>query len=334
VPEYLSSFTSGFEPLIAEALPALLPGVKNARITEGLAAYSYGGAVNAVHSAGIFNNTFIALARLPGMDFHSMIKAIVKGHAIDVKHYVKPQSRYRVRFQQNGRFVQVPAASLALAESVAAQRTRLAIDRARPDIEFWYIRRADGSGYYALLTQMRARTEKASQPGELKPELARLLCLLAGVKGGCTVLDPFAGYGSIAGQAATLNGNARVYACDIDQGMADHLKRRFRHMGARIDIRRADARSLGFIGDGIIDHIITDPPWAEYDRSINEVEALYRASLQECSRVLKPGGVLTLVTSKKAEAERAAHAAGFILNKKLDILVSGKKAGAYKFINP
>jgi len=146
-------------------------------------------------------------------------------------------------------------------------------------------------------------------------------------------LDPFAGYGSIVEQAAALNGSARVFACDIDQKMVEYTRRRSRHMGARADIRRADARSLGFICDGSIDHIITDPPWAEYDKAISDVEALYRACFSECARVLKSNGALTLVTSKKAEAERATRAAGFMLDKKLDILVNGKKAGVFKFIN-
>jgi 23S rRNA G2445 N2-methylase RlmL len=263
-----------------------------------------------------------------------MIKAAEKKTDVNFMRYIKHGLKFRVRFQQNGRFIQVPASDLITAESIVVSKTELALDRACSAVEFWYIKRVDGSGIYALLNHKRANADRRLQPGELRPELARLICLFGGVKRGDAVLDPFAGYGSIVEQAAALNGNARVFACDFDQRMVDYIRRRTRYLNARADIRRADARSLGFIRDGSIDYIITDPPWAEYDKEIGDVETLYRACFEECSRVLRTSGAFTLITSKKAEAERAARAAGFILNKKQNILVNGKKAEVYKFINP
>ena len=333
MPEYISSFISGFEPFIAETLHALLPGVNDIRVSGGLVSYNYSGVYGNIHAAGIFNNTFIVLARFFDIGFSTMIQAIVKKTNVSYKRYIKPGCKFRVRFQQNGRFVHVPESDLAISEGIVTYKTGLAVDRARPDVEFWYIIRADGSGIYAMLTVEYASMGRRLQPGELRPELARLICLFSGMKKGDVVLDPFAGYGSIVEQAAALNGNARVFACDIDQRMVEYTIRRSRHLGARADIQRADARSLGFICDGSIDHIITDPPWAEYDKAIGDVEALYRASFTECARVLKSSGALTLVTSKKAEAESAARATGFMLDKKLDILVNGKKAGVYRFIS-
>jgi len=333
MPEYISSFTSGFEPLIAEAFPVLLPGAEDIQVSGGLVSYNYSGVYGNIHAAGIFNNTFIILARFSGIGFSAMIRAVARKTDANIKRYVKPGWMFRVRFQQNGRFVHVPDIDLTIAEGIIAKKTGLVVDRARPDVEFWYIMRADGSGIYAMLTPERANEGRRLHPGELKPELARLICLFSGVKRGDAVLDPFAGYGSIIEQAAALNGNARIFACDIDQRMVDHTRRRSRHIGARADIRRADARSLGFISDGSIDHIITDPPWGVYDKAIGDVETLYRACFKEFARVLSSGGALTLVTSKKAEAERTARAAGFMPDKKLDILVNGKKAGIYRFIS-
>ena len=328
MPEYLSTFPAGFEPLVKQALPALLRGVRKAQVKGGVALYQYDGDFRNPGKVGLFSNTFAVLAPLNGQNFHAMVRSVA-GRRISIdRRFIRPDARFRVRFWQNGRFAKVDARDMATAEQAAARASRMSVDRKGADAEFWYIRRADGTGYYALLIEQRKEGSPA-RPGELKPELAWGIGLFAVVKPGARVLDPFAGYGAIPEQLLALYPNILLVASDIDASIVKALKQRFKTRLDASAIQVADARSLKHLADGSIDHIVTDPPWGLYDSSMGDPGAFYRAFLAEFARVLAPNGRLTLLTAAKDIALAAAKEAGFAVEAYLDLLVNGKKAGLY-----
>ena len=154
---------------------------------------------------------------------------------------------------------------------------------------------------------MLSRPKVHGEKGALHPELAYGMALLAQIRPGETVLDPFAGSGAV-GEAVKHFG-AKPLLSDI---------------APKPGIAACDARDLVQIRDGSIDRIVTDPPWGIYEKC--DVNALYRAAFAEFRRVLKPSGAVVLLTAAAREAETAMVEAGFAHEKTLRVLVNGKKA--------
>jgi SAM-dependent methyltransferase len=119
---------------------------------------------------------------------------------------------------------------------------------------------------------------------------ARLLVNLVSTSGRGCLLDPFAGVGGIALEA--LAGGYTVYSTDTDPALCHHLC----DLGSQHTV--ADARALPF-ADAMFDAIATEPP---YHDSATPVVV---ESLAECTRVLKPGCKMALLSaSSQADALR------------------------------
>jgi hypothetical protein len=119
---------------------------------------------------------------------------------------------------------------------------------------------------------------------------ARLLVNLVTPSDGGRLLDPFAGGGNIV--LAALAGGYSVYSTDNDPALCHGLS----DLGSQHTV--ADARALPF-ADAMFDAIATEPPY--HDSATPTVVA----SLAECSRVLKPGCKLALLSaSSQVEALR------------------------------
>lgn len=86
--------------------------------------------------------------------------------------------------------------------------------------------------------------------------------------------------------------------------------------------------------DNFIDKIITDPPWGFYQHMDIDINVFYKKMLQEFYRILKPNGILVLLTARKKEFENSLADCQnkYKLVDKYHILVSGKKAAIYKII--
>lgn len=326
---YLSTFTSGFEPLVAEALMGAIKELSyTPRVSPGIVIYGCGlEPAEVIGRTGFFSNTFVLLEEMDGSaSFADMARRAEKGRKGARRYLPGGEVTYRVRFHDRGSFSKVPREVQLAAERAAGRECGGRLDRVSPDVEFWYIRRADGGSYYALLTLRRAASEKSLRPGELRPELARMLCLLAGVGTGekVSVLDQFAGSGAIPLQARLLG--AKVTASDIDPGAAADMKERFK--GRDIEVMCCDARALP-IADSSFDRVVTDPPWGEYDSQVDPGE-LYAGAFSELKRVLRPGGRAVVLSGAAGAAGEAAARAGFNIETRLDVLVNGKKAAVFK----
>ncbi len=82
--------------------------------------------------------------------------------------------------------------------------------------------------------------------------------------------------------------------------------------------------------NNFITKIVTDPPWGLYE-NIENIESFYSAMIKELVRVLKPKGIIVLLTARKDEFEKIlSKQKNLELLEKYEILVSGKKSGIYK----
>lgn len=191
--------------------------------------------------------------------------------------------------------------------------------------DFYLITRAGNEEFLGLRLSRAKFKREDLQTGELRPELAHILCLAAGVKAKDTVLDMFAGYGSIPLEAARGFGCKRVLAVDTQV-----LPRR--HLHGAITWHTADAGNLDFITDGSVARIVTDPPWGVYEASNEQdLELRYDNFTKEMVRTLKPGGIAVVLTGwTDAEKYLTKH---LRLVAQWNILVSGKKATIFKLQN-
>ena len=194
-----------------------------------------------------------------------------------------------------------------------------------------FVARKDGHGFFGLRLTRHRDYKKTLHAGELRPELANLLCFLSEPKPDDVFLDPFAGYGAIPIERATAYPCRRIYAGDNDPDLMQVIKLKANRFGKRFVVGQWDATNLSEFKDASVDKIVTDPPWGIYSKS-EGLENLYLGLLKEQIRVLKPCGILVLLTANKELMGLCLlQVPELRIKKSYDILVSGKKATVYKF---
>ena len=221
-----------------------------------------------------------------------------------------------------------------MAENYISRLSSLKINRSRPDTEFWFLCRSEGfSCFLKRLTNNRAG-EKTLHPGELGPQLAWMLCKLAGLKHGEIAADPFCGYGAIPFAACKQFPVKKFYASDRDAGCVKiTASKNIPGSGPagnnRCEIFKTDISHLsGFIREKI-DAFITDPPWGMFSEE-SSLQDLYDETLSVFSGLLNSGGRAVILTAAVRELETAVENSGlFSISRKIPILVSGKKAAVF-----
>lgn len=188
--------------------------------------------------------------------------------------------------------------------------------------DFYIIERASGSKLFTLcLPRAKFKREKTAN-GELRPELAHILCMVANLKPKHTMLDMFCGYSSIPIEAVRGFGCKNVIASDISYYKPSQVL-------SPIKWHTVDSRKLDFIENSSIDRIITDPPWGIFDQKLNDLATLYTETMKEMVRILKPDGIAVVLCggteSTTFETDKNLNLIG-----KWNVLISGKKAVIYK----
>ena len=323
--EYISSFTTGFSEAVPGMLSRLLPGAKVLRVYDGLVNYVYGGRESRVEGVFIFNNSFQVIRKYQGAacDMGRMVRDAIASADIPAT----ARGTFRVRYSVNNQFVGVDRQFTLRLEEKIARQTKNRVDRVSPQTEYWFIQRSERVGFFCRLLGKRKATEKTLHKGELRPELAYIMCALGGVRREGTALDPFAGYGAIPEQLLRRFSCARILASDNDAERVADLRRRFEGETS-VAVARRDALDMADLPDASVDSIITDPPWGFYE-NIEDIGAFYRRMLSAFHRVLRPGGSLVLLSARKEEFEGAVQDAPFAIEKRYDTLVNGKKAAVY-----
>jgi len=324
MPEYISSFTTGFGEIVAGALPRLLPGAEILRVYDGLLYYAYPGNPKNINQVPCFNNSYCVLRLFQGKSFQRMVNEI----ASTMPRYPVPEGTFRVRFIRGNQFAGVDRQLSLRAEAAVMKTSRLRLDRLNPSTELWYVIRDEGFGFYGQLLQKREATEKTLHPGELRPEFAYLMCLCGNPTADSVILDPFAGYGAIPAQLLGHFAFGKLHVSDSDPEKVQALKRCL-PKDDRVQVSREDALRLTGLSDESIDLIVTDPPWGYYEQ-IGDIALFYEAMLKEFWRVLQPDGKAVIITARKEEFARAVEQTGlFASEMTIHTLVNGKKAGVY-----
>ncbi|OGY07974.1 MAG: hypothetical protein A2782_02395 [Candidatus Blackburnbacteria bacterium RIFCSPHIGHO2_01_FULL_43_15b] len=332
---YYSTFIPGLGEVVTSALKERFSDVEIVLLLEGLVVYKTNSPIEEVVKLRFLNNTFYVLHFFKHVGkgaLPSLVKFVYQSDFLkkmELPRLLSPIRTFRVIISFENELGKIDPNLLKNMEKKLARATGLTLDRGKPDLEFWFLERTEGVGFFALRLTRKASGEKLLKPGELRPELAHLLCLLSEPEEGDVFLDPFAGWGGIVKESLQSGFKFKtVYASDIDKGKVDALK----SVCPDVNVNWSNSSNLTYLRNFSVDKIVTDPPWGLADRlETPEIEDLYEKSFREFVRILRPDGIIVLLTSRKLTMEKLLKEnTDFKLVSKYDVLVNGKKSGVYK----
>lgn len=326
--EFISSFITGFQHVVEKNLPQILAGVKILHVFDGLIHYQYAGDSHNLDKIIYFNNTFFVLKTMKGkgLNFPSLVGAV----SSEKKYYLINKGTFRVRFQNENQFVKVDKNISKKAEETVLHNSKLHLDRLSPTTEIWYSIRREGFAFCGQLISKREFTEKNLNKGELRPEIAYLICCYADLNQDDVVAEPFCGYGSIPVQLIKKFRFQKLFASDIDKDkISINMQKKQLKDNPQIELSVNDAFVLPQIIDRSVDVVITDPPWGYFEQ-IDDIYEFYKKMFTSFKRILKENGRMIILSARKDEIEKAALEMNVQILSSLHTLVNGKKASLYK----
>ena len=322
--EFVSSFATGFEEVVAADFPNSVKGVKIIKVYDGFVHYRFDGNSRDLEKVIYFNNTFFVIKTFKNANFKMMVNAVAQ----QKHYYLINKGSFRVRFIQENQFAKVDKALARKAEETVLANSKLSLDRLSPSTEVWYSIRRDGFSFCGELIAKREFTEKNLNKGELRPEVAYLMGIFAELKPDMVLADVFAGYGSIPVQLIKKFKPSKLYVSDISPEQVELIRAKKQMADERVDLRVADAFELNHISDAEVDCVITDPPWGFYE-DIGDIKIFYNKMFNSLLRITKPEGKLVILSARKEELESSVAEKGLKVEKSLHTLINGKKASLY-----
>lgn len=326
---YISTFPAGFEPIVEKYMLVTKRGdYEITQIESGFVHYTSAVPQSKLAKRPVFSNTFAvisSLGKLPSLtQARSKITAQLK----------KIHSPSDVRLQTFKLIVLNENTPTALdgdktIRYMLGKQLRLTHVSHHPDCEVILMRRNNGQTYLLMRTYHVA---SKNQKGELSETIASLLCLTAGVQKNETVLDPFAGHGSIPFACAAYFHPKKVIAFEKDQLLANTLRSLLpeKCVAQQYDIVENIPRSELF-SPHTIDRIVTDPPWGSYDTTA-DLAQLYQSLATLSDNAMRKFGTVTVLTAQpKMLVEAFKNVSAFKEKSSHNVLVSGKKATVITF---
>lgn len=334
---YYSTFVPGLSESVEKALIETIPQCKIRLVLDGLIEYDSAISIEAVRSLPFVTNTFYVLKDFPRQPNRALKDIALKllnerGLVFKNLFHAKQSSTFRVIVSLANRLMPLDGHIMQALESRIASQTGLHPNRSKPDHEFWLLQRAEGYGFFALRLSRHKAYDKLLQKGELRPELANILCRLSEPVSGELFLDPFCGSGAIPIQRSRFP-TGLIIASDSDKAKIEILKERVKELGLKkkIVVRYDNALNLHRYEANSIHKIVTDPPWGHFEALGMPITEFYDKMVTELYRILIHNGRLVILTAQTDLFETSLHSlvAKLQMIKKLPILLSGKKASIY-----
>jgi len=339
--QYFSTFITGFQEVVRNALEKQLKGAEIKLLLDGLVAYKTNAPYQNIRGIRFFNNNYYMLRyfdRLKNESIEYMMQSIVnnKKPLPNVPYEIMGRAgSFRIVASMENQTVSPNRNLLTQTEEFLSRQWRLKVSRSLPDIEVWFLLRSEGNAFVGIRRRERNNDKKNITKGELRPELANLLCWVSDPDKEDIFLDPFAGSGAIPMERARAFPYRKIIASDYDPELFRKLNVRFRKNTDKFVLGKWDALNLNQLGNQSVDKIVTDPPWGLYSHQDIDLQVFYENMLAEFNRILKPEGTMVILTAQKTLFERVLNKISELsLVKKFEILVSGKKAGIYKVQKP
>lgn len=337
---YVSTFITGTQEIVKEFLAKKKAKIR--LLLDGLVVYESDYPEREIRNFRIFNNTYLPLQSFSNLPSRpESIERILSVVAHDknlprqISANLPPRRRnFKIVCSLENQMVPVSRKLLKNLESVIFQVRGLRLSIKKPNLEFWALVRREGYGFFGIRITYPFGEEKQREKGALRREIAYIMCLISKPNPRDVVIDPFAGYGAIPIERSLNFPYKKIIAIEKDKNLALKLQRNVRKYKKDIKVIHGDAFSLRGVENESVDKIISDPPWGEYE-TIPEPEKFYQNMLREFKRILKPNGIIVLLIGAKDIFENVLQnqfSNIFVLEKKYNILVSGKKASIYRLV--
>lgn len=340
--QYYSTFIPGLLEPVKDALVATFPDCQIKVALDGLIVYESGAKIELIKKLPFVTNSFHLIKSFAPETIENiseMARSLVEEADLGLKlpvNYTKRNS-FRVITAVANQLIPIDAKLMQKLEAKIIGKTGLTPHRAKPDFEFWLSQRTEGYGFFAFRLSYHKAYDKILQKGELRPELANILCRLSEPSPDELFLDPFCGSGAIPIQRAKFFPKGLVIASDLDEHKIRSLKERAKTLDLtkRLVVRQDDALDLTRYQDSSIHKIVTDPPWGHFAQMSSSINDFYTRMLTEFARIIRPGGRIVILTGETQVFENClAQIPKITLVEKFNILLSGKKAGVYILILP
>ena len=337
MPQYFSTFITGFQEVVRNALQKQFKDVEIKLLLDGLVVYSTNAPFQNIKAIRFFNNNYYLLRyfdQLKNDSIEYMMQSILndkKAISSLPRGVIGKATSFRIVASKENQTVSPNSNLLIQTEKLFSYQWNLKVNRSLPDVEVWFLLRSEGSGFVGIRIREKNNFKKTIAKGELRPELANLLCWISDPEKDDVFLDPFAGSGAIPAERAKSFPYQKIIASDLNQELFNQLNQRLHKVTNRVILGKWDALNLTEIEDRSVDKLVTDPPWGLFSHRDVDLQVFYTNMLEEFGRVLKTGGLLIVLTAQKGLFERALDKDPKLKpTKKFDILVSGKKAAIYK----
>lgn len=317
---YFATFVSGTQDIIGKRLQQFPHNeLKVDELQDGLVVFGSNLRPAQLSELRFFNNVFVLLADL------GQVGTIenAANHAANSDMTQLGSARFKIYTRVANQTVGL--ASLKALERAVVGQTGGRMDSFKPTVELLLWLRADGRALWGQQLPRPGFKTRRREAGELRPELAHIMGLLAGLDRKHTVLDPFAGFGAIVRECLQGFHCPQVIAVEHNEHLVPHLK-----AIPRLVAKAGDAARLPHIETRSVDRIITDPPWGRFEpASLEHLRRIYHESFMQMHRVLRAKGCVVVLTGADFMPEIAENA-GFVTEKAYRVLVEGQKAGLYK----
>jgi 23S rRNA G2445 N2-methylase RlmL len=318
---YFATFTSGVQEIIGSRLQKMPNSeLKVESLEDGLVVFESSMNTGQLTELRFFNNVFGLLADLgqqQSIDAAAQMAAESDMSGLPQKAGFKIHTRVG---SQTAGLQNLPALQQAVADANGGMP-----DSFKPDVELLLWVRADGHALWGWQLPRPGFKTRKLEPGELRPELAHVMGLLASLDHKDSVLDPFAGYGAIVRECAQGFHCEEVVGVEFNEHLVPHLK-----SIPGVIAKHGDAARLPHVETRSIDRVITDPPWGKFEpASPQHLEHLYYEAMVQMHRVLRSKGCIVMLTSLDSITKLASEI-GFTVEKQYGVLVNGQKATLYK----
>ena len=199
-------------------------------------------------------------------------------------------------------------------------------------VEVWLIIRGRTAVCGVRLSDktMRHRAYKVEhQRASLRPTIAAAMVRLAGAAPGDVVLDPMCGVGTILAEQIELSkqrkaGRIDTWGGDRDMDMLRAAASNLHRVGPTV-LAHWDATRLPLARESV-DRVVCNPPFGKQLASPEEIGPLYRATVRECHRVLKPVGRAVFLVSDPDALRDAVKPLSWQPSRQLGVEVLGQPA--------
>lgn len=239
---YFSTFITGTQEIIEAIFKKRKGRFKINLLLDGLVVYESDFPEREIRNFRFFNNTFVLLRFFESLEpsqksLEKMIASITQDNRVQkelTENLPAKRKFFKIVTSLENQTTSVDRDLLKKLESKLLQNTELRLSIKNPNLEFWFLLRREGKGFFGPRITYPYGEERHRAKGELRPEIAHIMCVLSEPNPRDVALDPFAGHGAIPMERAANFPYKNIIVVERDKNIFEHLKRKLKSKNINI----------------------------------------------------------------------------------------------------